>query len=52
MVRERNGEEKEGKERKGYQGHIEALFFAYLVPFKRSQRDDSNHILENHQTML
>jgi hypothetical protein len=52
MVRERTGEEKERKERKGYQGYIRASFLTYLVPFKRSQRDDSNHILKNYQTRL
>jgi hypothetical protein len=42
-------EEEQRKEKMGYQGYAEALFFTHLIPLKKSQQDDSNRTLKNHQ---
>lgn len=42
-------EEEQRKEKMGYQGYVETLFFTHLIPLKKFQQDDFNRTLKDHQ---
>lgn len=46
------GEEKEEKEGICHQKHNGTLFSTHSVPLEKSQRDNFNHILKDHQTRM